>query len=152
MSNIVNLNEVPDIEQWLQDDKNVYVGRPSRWGNPHKFNQNNSRQEVVDLFREYALENKTIVESIGELRGKNLGCWCAPSLCHAEVLHQLAGNQPLYPKLKTKVEMDAQLGANMDRNALDSLSKEELINTILKMNQDFYKVTQTRLYYLEGNA
>ena len=48
--------------------------------------------------------------------------------------------------------MDAQLGANMDRNALDSLSKEELINTIMKMNQDFYKVTQMRLYYLERNA
>jgi hypothetical protein len=26
---------------------------------------------------------------LGELRGKALGCWCAPELCHADVLAKL---------------------------------------------------------------
>ena len=95
-TNIVNLNRVNNLKQWLRNENNVYVGRPNKWGNPFKLNKHNSREEVVQLFRQYILRDKKLLQSTTELKGKVLGCWCAPELCHAEVLHQLAGNQPIH--------------------------------------------------------
>ena len=102
MFNIVNLNYVKNIYEWLAKDNNVYVGRSNRfvkkakWGNPYKLEDYDSRQQVLDLYSKYVLQNKHLTESIKELKGKVLGCWCSPDLCHAQVLHQLAGNDPIY--------------------------------------------------------
>ena len=56
--NIVNLRTVADIENWRNEPDNVYVGRGSDWGNPFKLNNQNSREKVVALFRDYLLNNK----------------------------------------------------------------------------------------------
>lgn len=106
--NIVNLNNVKDIRKWLECESNVYVGRPSKfisrskwgkWGNPYKLKEYGSRKVVINLFRKHILKNKELIETVTELKGKVLGCWCAPKGCHAEVLHQLAGNNPVYEHL-----------------------------------------------------
>ena len=106
--NIVNLNNVKDIRKWLECKSNVYVGRPSKfiprskwgkWGNPYKLKEYGSRKVVINLFRKHILKNKELIETVTELKGKVLGCWCAPKGCHAEVLHQLAGNNPVYEHL-----------------------------------------------------
>lgn len=82
----------------------VYVGRPTKWGNPFKIGdphplhgpkQDGStamdRGEVVDLFRYYAHEQPGFSEMIkAELKGKDLVCWCAPEACHADVLLEVA--------------------------------------------------------------
>ena len=99
--NIINLHSVKNRKRWLDTENNVYVGRPNKWGNPFKLADYNSRREVVDLYKQYVLGNKQLLESLTELRGKVLGCWCAPNLCHAEVLHQLAGNSAIYPQNAT---------------------------------------------------
>ena len=88
---------------------NVYIGREtwylsgSKWGNPHKIDLNdsrkNSREKVIELFKIYILNNAELRECITELQGKKLGCWCAPKQCHGEILHQLAGNNPIYQTL-----------------------------------------------------
>ena len=104
MSNIVNLDLEEDTKAWLANDKNVYVGRSNRfvqvgeekWGNPFKLNKFRSRQQVTELYRKHVLNNKQLTESVSELSGKVLGCHCSPKLCHAEVLHELAGNIPIY--------------------------------------------------------
>ena len=74
----------------------IYVGRPSKWGNPFhlKFKGMRARQKSVDLFREYA-ERKLRQEPewLLPLRGKDLVCWCSPLPCHVDVLLALA-NQP----------------------------------------------------------
>ena len=31
-----------------------------------------------------------LLAALPELRGKRLGCWCAPQACHGDVLAQLA--------------------------------------------------------------
>lgn len=68
----------------------IYVGRPSRWGNPYKIGKL-SRQEAVDRF-EMLLEDSPDRQAdvYAELRGKDLVCWCAPLPCHAEVLMKVA--------------------------------------------------------------
>lgn len=65
----------------------VYVGRPSKWGNPYEIGKDGTREEVIELFREYLLYGGMgLKEALPELRGKNLICWCAPLPCHADVL------------------------------------------------------------------
>ncbi len=71
----------------------VYVGRPTKWGNPfsHKSNTKaqyltTSREEAVKRYEDYLIMNKELIAALTELKGKVLGCWCSPKLCHAQVL------------------------------------------------------------------
>ncbi len=69
----------------------VYVGRPSKWGNPCRINPNDGRLFVIQRFKEYAIQR--LQEDpywLDELHGKDLVCWCAPLPCHGDVLLELA--------------------------------------------------------------
>lgn len=68
----------------------VYIGRPSIWGNPFVIGKDGTRAEVIEKYREYVLSNKYLMARIGDLKGKTLGCWCAPLACHGDVLVQLS--------------------------------------------------------------
>lgn len=69
----------------------VYVGRPSKWGNPFTMPAY-SREEAVKNHRVWiiAFASGSPIKDIEELRGKDLVCWCAPLSCHADVLLELA--------------------------------------------------------------
>lgn len=78
-------------------DKNIptnaiYVGRPSKWGNPFRIGKDGSRADVISKYRSRVLNILQSSDShyLDELRGKNLVCWCAPLPCHADVLIELA--------------------------------------------------------------
>jgi Domain of unknown function (DUF4326) len=69
----------------------VYIGRPSKWGNPFKIGKDGSREEVIQKYRRWILANPVLVAQVPtELRGKKLGCWCKPNPCHGDVLAELA--------------------------------------------------------------
>lgn len=72
----------------------VYVGRPSKWGNPFPMALEAHRQYSIDRYREWLVKNpdgqKIAALARKELRGKNLVCWCAPAPCHADVLLEIA--------------------------------------------------------------
>ena len=71
----------------------VYVGRPSKWGNPFVIGRDGTREEVIAKYVEYLMETEHttgLLLDIGELRGKDLVCFCAPLPCHADVLLGLA--------------------------------------------------------------
>jgi len=70
-------------------DNAVYIGRPSKWGNPFKIGRDGNREEVIKKYREYILNRPDLLESLHELRGKVLACWCAPQPCHGDVLLEL---------------------------------------------------------------
>ena len=72
---------VSAIEEGLTDY--VYVGRPSKWGNPFAIGKDGTREEVIEKFAAFTTLTD---EDIEELRGKNLVCWCAPLPCHGDVL------------------------------------------------------------------
>jgi len=62
----------------------VYVGRPSKWGNPFQISKDGSRLEVIAKYENW-LKNSGL--NLEELRGKDLACWCPLSLpCHADVI------------------------------------------------------------------
>lgn len=68
----------------------VLVARPSKWGNPFKIGRDGTRSEVIRKYRRYLLNNLELLSRLGELRGKDLVCYCAPLPCHGDVLLELA--------------------------------------------------------------
>lgn len=69
----------------------VYIGRPSKWGNPFVIGKDGDRDEVI---RQYELMLRftahLMQQARKELRGKDLKCWCAPLPCHGDVLLRIA--------------------------------------------------------------
>jgi hypothetical protein len=72
----------------------VYIGRPSKWGNPFVIGKHGTRAEVVARYRAYLLGNHELMAALPELRGKDLVCWCAPCACHGDVLIAFANRPP----------------------------------------------------------
>jgi hypothetical protein len=76
----------------------VYIGRPNRingwkpnkWGNPFEIGKDGTRSEVVGKYAVWVRMQPELMASLGELKGKTLGCWCAPLTCHGHVLAVLA--------------------------------------------------------------
>lgn len=70
----------------------IYVGRPSKWGNPFKIGVDGDRRVVVELYKLHLAEivRNEGQQALAELRGKDLVCWCAPLPCHADVLLEIA--------------------------------------------------------------
>ena len=69
----------------------VYIGRPSKWGNPFAIGKDGNRQEVIEKYREWIQSRPDLLAAVvPELKGKVLGCWCAPAACHGDVLTILA--------------------------------------------------------------
>ena len=71
----------------------VYIGRPSKWGNPFKIGPDGSRKQVIEKYRKYILSNDKLLNSLDELEGKTLGCWCKPKACHRDVLVELVNKK-----------------------------------------------------------
>lgn len=86
----------------------VYVGRPTKWGNPFLVSELGAKEAVL-RYRECILNNAMVYrwideiqasieydrfrwmsENIKTLRGKNLACFCSLSCdCHADTLLEL---------------------------------------------------------------
>ena len=71
----------------------VYIGRPSKWGNPYCHKEGTlakfkvaSRKEAIELFEIYLLDRTELLNDLYELSGKVLGCYCNPKSCHGHVL------------------------------------------------------------------
>ena len=70
----------------------VYIGRPSKWGNPFEIGKDGNRQEVIAKYEAWLFtDGKHLLPQLHELKGKTLGCWCHPLPCHGDVLSRLAG-------------------------------------------------------------
>ena len=85
----------------------INVARPTKWGNPFNWqefkttNHPEKRRMAVERYEKwlkgeldvYRDERDEILESIHELTGKDLACWCPlDGPCHADVLLRLANS------------------------------------------------------------
>lgn len=70
----------------------IYVGRPTKWGNPYVIGKDGTREVVIDKYRALLLSMPphALTLALAPLRGKDLVCWCSPDVCHADVLMELA--------------------------------------------------------------
>lgn len=99
---------------WRMPKGAVYVGRPSKWGNPftrgrvgcgcldpsectHRDFVYTLVSDPVEAFRRWAeawTNPKGLRSQLHELRGKDLACWCPlDQPCHADVLLKLANTE-----------------------------------------------------------
>ena len=67
----------------------IYIGRPSKWGNPFQIGKDGTREEVIEKFRNWILTQPNLLKDLHEIKGKTLGCWCKPKVCHGDVLVEL---------------------------------------------------------------
>lgn len=81
------------VVHFKKDPYDIYIGRPSKWGNPFSHKEGTlaefkvkNRAEAVAKFEDYLLSNKELLNSLHELQGKILGCWCKPNKCHGDIL------------------------------------------------------------------
>lgn len=73
-----------------KEEYDVYIGRPSKWGNPFTIGKDGTREEVIEKYKMYILNNPSLLISMHlSLKGKTLGCWCKPKACHGDVLVKL---------------------------------------------------------------
>lgn len=103
-----------NLKEWVEDFNNEYIGRAgvvfvdserfpklgSIWANPFRIKRSKdldavakSRAHVLRKYERYIVElldaNPKMVQLLLELRGKTLGCWCAPEPCHGDILLKL---------------------------------------------------------------
>jgi Domain of unknown function (DUF4326) len=71
----------------------VYIGRPSIWGNPFVIGKDGTRDQVIEKYAAWIVQQRDLMARLHELRGKNLVCWCAPCACHGDVLMRLANGR-----------------------------------------------------------
>jgi hypothetical protein len=78
----------------------VYIGRPSPFGNPFSHKEGTKAlyktetvEEAVAKYAEWLESQEDILREIPSLKGKILGCWCSPGLCHGLILAELANTE-----------------------------------------------------------
>lgn len=113
MSTVVNVKvahirpNYQDLSVWCKDPENVYIGRAgvvfvegvrfpkkdSVWANPFKISASMNREQVIAAYETYIRAklagSSELRAELETLRGKKLGCWCAPEPCHGNVLEKL---------------------------------------------------------------
>lgn len=63
------------------------IDRRTEWGNPFEMPADGDRDTVIANYEQHYLPHKpSLLAKLPTLRGKALGCWCAPEPCHGDVL------------------------------------------------------------------
>ena len=75
-----------------RDPYDVYIGRGSKWGNPFRIGIDGTREDVIKQYEDWIQTQPQLLNSLEELRGKTLGCFCSPQACHGDILVELLNN------------------------------------------------------------
>jgi hypothetical protein len=82
-----------------RSEYDVYIGRGKcprtghyyGWGNRFEIGRDGTRAEVIAKYRTWIYTQPKLLEAARRtLKGKVLGCWCAPLDCHGGVLAEIA--------------------------------------------------------------
>jgi len=88
-------DERPRVVHLRREPYDVRIDRQTVWGNPFVIGKDGTREQVIEKYRKWILQadNAHMVEyAKATLRGKVLGCWCAPKACHGDVLLEIAND------------------------------------------------------------
>ena len=97
MAGVVGQTRVVHCRRTHRGRDFLYIGRGGRWGNPFKIGdiyqaRELTREDAIEAFRDWLLHSDAGIELLNdlpELKGKKLGCWCAPLACHGDVYVEL---------------------------------------------------------------
>lgn len=71
------------------EEYDVLIARPSKWGNPFQIGRDGSRERVIQMYEVHVRRRPDLLAALPELAGKGLGCYCKPEACHGDVLVKL---------------------------------------------------------------
>jgi len=79
----------------------VYVGRPTKYGNPYSHMDGTlakykvaTREEAIAKYEEWIRGQPELIAMVKkELKNKDVSCWCFPAQCHGNILIKIA-NEP----------------------------------------------------------
>lgn len=100
MTRVVNLRH---------EDCDVRICRPGQWGNPFHIGTDGTREEVVEKYRKWILTQPKLLAQLHILKGKRLGCYCAPLPCHGDVLAEFCNQWPYTSRSKVIRELTAEI-------------------------------------------
>ena len=88
---VINMNVHFHVLKYAKD-KGIYkqIDRYSEFGNPFFLDSDGNRDQVCDGYIEYFKHKRSLHNKIKDLKGKVLGCHCAPLRCHGDHLKHLA--------------------------------------------------------------
>ena len=88
---VININKHFHVLKEAKERGLYYqIDRYSSYGNPFFLDTDGNRDEVCDGYIEYFKHKRSLHNKVKELKGKALGCHCAPLRCHGDHLKSLA--------------------------------------------------------------
>ena len=89
---------INSFQEWNKASNHLYIGRSmdkyitgafaSKWQNIYS-SQKYGVEECLRLYEERVRNTPNLFNSISELEGLELGCWCKPNYCLGDVLIKL---------------------------------------------------------------
>ena len=74
---------------WKMPENTVYVGRPTKHGNPFTIGVHGTREDCIEKYKTWAAMRTNVIKE--QLKGKNLACFCPlDKPCHADILLKIA--------------------------------------------------------------
>lgn len=92
-----------------RDEYDVYIGRAGKgqegfFGNPYN---SGSKEDNIKLFRKYFYDriktDANFAKRVQQLKGKRLGCFCAPKPCHGNIIAEYLNDLPEIKPVKLAV-------------------------------------------------
>jgi hypothetical protein len=89
---------VRTFQEWSLRTNTIYIGRDmsyaapgateSKWHNPYTVKEHGRKQCLV-LYERHLRNSPHLINSLPELEGKEMGCWCKPLTCHGDIMEKL---------------------------------------------------------------
>lgn len=87
----------PHPDEWQSGTCRIFVGRPSKLGNPFKIGRDGDRNQVIEKYRVWLWQQiksrgpaweelKRLKQLLLQKQSLVLTCYCFPHRCHAEVI------------------------------------------------------------------
>lgn len=95
--NTVKTGVLGRVVHCKREPYDVYIGRgkcprtgkDEGWGNPFSIGKDGDREAVIEKYEAWIRKQQGLLKQLHTLKGKVLGCWCAPKACHGDVLVKL---------------------------------------------------------------
>ena len=104
------MNDLSKVVHCKKDKYDIYIARPSIFGNPFSHKEGtlvkykvSTVEEAIEKYAEWLLTQDEILILLPSLKGLTLGCWCTkkggltvldkPYICHGQILLELANDE-----------------------------------------------------------